>query len=320
MFTFGQIMEEVAPNIGTGYSAASEEARRLVRRTIQRVFTQHPSLLTKYVELYAFGDMFVMPNGIAKIKKYWMAGRAMRPQNKLYEFMEAGHGLARIQGSPSTVLLDRGYTPVVYQPPSEMPLLIMSDRDENDALIVIRGMNDADKEVRSANGTVGETVQITAGNTLIRTRLTFSEITSFVKPTTNGYIHLYAVDDTTGAQYYLARYEPSDRVAAFRQYRLPGYNFDSNEEPYWTKIDALVVLRAPNPYNDDDIIPFGDMASIEMIARSLKLMQQQKYKEAKLEADTGMALASEYARQESPDSGPPDIDCEGFMMGDVETL
>ncbi len=321
MLTFGQLMEEIAPSIGSGYDANSITARKYVTRAIQRIYSASPIILERKVLLAAYGDMLVLPDEIRRIKKYWLGGRTLVPQGSIFEFMEAGPGLSGALEQDSSTLIDMNYSPVVYQPPAFLKLELLTDRDEPDCQIIIRGLDASGNEVRSANGTAGETIQLKTANELVESRQSFKKITSIMKTSTRGYVHVYAVDPTDGAKYYLAKLSPSVRNSAFRTYRIPGYNFDSaTDEPVLTEVSALVLMKTPASFQNDDIVLIDDVAAVEAVARSMDTLGKGKYQEAQIEAQAGMAMAKESIANEFPGRGMPDIDCKNFMMGDVETL
>ena len=319
MYRFGTIVDEVAPEIGTGFSANSDKARRIIRQAITQIIESNPILLHKVVRLYAVGDMLVLPREVRRVQKYVLNGYSERPQHSFFEFIDNGPGLNQNTWQSHNVMTDRGFTPVIYQPSAELQIQILSDRDEDELVCHVRGRTASDKEVRSQNGTVGESIQITEGNTLVESWASFNTITSFTKGRSKGYVHLYSYDPVTDARYLLAKYAPDEEVAAFRQYRLPGLNFKADVADINT-VDALVILHQPRYFNDDDIVPLRNSLSIQMIARSIYMGNQMKYKEAQVESQNGMAIARQSIALDYPQGGMPDIDADDFTFGGVETL
>jgi hypothetical protein len=255
-----------------------------------------------------------------RIKKYRIGNIVQNPENPIYEFMESGQGLSMDGWVPNSSLIDRGTTPVFYQPPADQSLALMSDRDESDCFVTVRGLDAQGKEVRSANGTAGETFQLGSANEQLISRLSFKTITSVTKTLSKGYVTLHSLNAATNALSLLAKYPAALMTAGFRQYRIPGYNFMTDDTPDLTAIYALVLTGMPNPQSDDDVIRFDDIQAIKMVARSLYMMDREKYQEAKVEGLTGMSMAKESVGLSIPTRSMPDIECKNFMMGDVETL
>lgn len=320
MITFGQVVQAVAPELGSGFDPSSERARNIVRNAIGQLLETYPVMLNKKMRIWACGDFIVFPENVRRIKKYWMGGTASRPQSISYEFLENGPGPIDVSVAGHTQLVDMGFTPTTYQPSACLPVVVLSDRNDEGAIITIQGLDDNGKIVRSENGTIGETIQMPAAGIEIRSRLSFKTITSVVKTKTNGYIQLYSFDPATSARYVLSRYEPDTLVAQMRQYRLPGHRYLTDGTPQWTEIIAQVLLAKPAFLNDTDIVPVDCMMAIEFMSRSIDLHRQHKYKESQVESQTALGLAKQHVQLEYPTDQAVDIQGSCFMLGGVETL
>jgi len=319
MRTFRDVVEMVAPEIGGGMDANHDASKRLVRAAVSQILKQYPKILNKKLRLWAYGDMLVLPDEILRIKKYRFGGVSIRPQAVSFEFLEAGPGISDTDVATSNVLVDRGFSPVVYQPPTPLPLILRSDRAEDNAIVTVQGTDTTGKTVRSSNGTSGVSITLKDENVELVTDAVFDQISAVAKPKTAGYVSLYSYDAENSARYLLARYAPSTTVAAFRQYRLPGSSV-INDVPQWTEIIALCVLKEPLLLDDSDIIPINDAVAIEYVARSIYLHRQLKYKESQIELQTGLAMIGRELSMQYDDPDTLDIQCDGFMVGDVRNL
>jgi len=154
-------------------------------------------------------------------------------------------------------------------------VMVFSDHEEDDdSYITIRGYDETNREVFSEDGTVGERVQIT-NNKGIYTQHIFSQITSIVKPTTNGYVYLHAYKPDEGYIYFLSAYHPDETRPSYRQYAIVAptatcCNEDTGETVRRGYLmTALVKLRFVPLVHDTDVLRIQHLTALKSMIQAV---------------------------------------------------
>lgn len=190
------------------------------------------------------------------------------PFSRWYSFVPGGPG--QVSNSAHVgpdLILDAGDNhPVFRDPPYESFRLRVkvpstSDRDTGN-YVVLKG-NDADgNPVYSADGSEGLLLNLTTeSNTSTQY---FSSLTGILKPLTNGYLTLWAVN-SQNQETQIGEYEPGETNIGYRRYRI--VRADNAASPV---VRALCKRRfTPVLSENDDIIP-DNMGALKLGLISLK--------------------------------------------------
>lgn len=206
------------------------------------------------VDLDASEGYVTLPRRCEAILGVTVAKTPRTPFGRWYSFVPGGPGqLDSSAYSGPDLVLDAGDShPVFRDPPYDSFRLRVkvpstSDRDTGNYM-VLKG-NDADGNyVFSPDGSEGIQLNLTAAENT--TSQYFSSISSVLKPLTNGYVTLWAVN-ASGAETQIGEYEPGETNIEYRRYRVER-SFGS-ETP---TVRALCKRRfVPVLSENDDIIP-----------------------------------------------------------------
>lgn len=220
------------------------------------------------VDLDASQGYVTLPRRCESILGVTVAKAPRTPFSRWYSFVPGGPGQVSTGNySGPDLILDAGDNhPVFRDPPYESFRLRVkvpgtSDRDTGN-YVVLKG-NDADgNPVYSADGSEGLLLNLTASaNT---TSQYFSSITGVLKPLTQGYLTLWAVD-ALNQETQIGEYEPGETNIGYRRYRI--VQADNAEVP---AVRALCKRRfVPVLSENDDIIP-DNMGALKLGLISLK--------------------------------------------------
>ena len=190
------------------------------------------------------------------------------PFSRWYSFVPGGPGeISSGNYSGPDIVLDAGDNhPVFRDPPYEafrlrVKVLSTSDRDTGN-YVVLKGTDTDGNTVCSADGSEGLLLNLTAAENT--TSQYFSTITGVLKPLTNGYLTLWAVN-AAGQETQIGEYEPGETDIGYRRYSI--MRADNSETP---TVRALCKRRfIPVLSENDDIIP-GNMGALKLGLISLK--------------------------------------------------
>jgi len=220
------------------------------------------------VDLDANQGYVTLPRRCEAVLGITVAKAPRTPFGRWYSFVPGGPGqLDSSAYSGPDLVLDAGDShPVFRDPPYEAFRLRVkvpntSDRDTGN-YIVFKG-NDVDGNyVFGSDGSEGLQLDlISAENT---TTQYFSALTGVLKPLTNGYLTLWAVD-ASGAETQIGEYEPGETNPEYRRYRVERPS--GSETPV---VRALCKRRyIPVLSEHDEIIP-DNMGALKLGLISLK--------------------------------------------------
>lgn len=190
---------------------------------------------------------FVLPANVLKICAATVDGLAAPLGSVAYEFSSSGPGDADLVGNVCRNVIDAGEHATQYDIPRQrisesewsrgMRLAAFSTAADDTVLsLTIRGFGANSDEVRTeqdgemAPGEVlrvnrwhlGQEGQIGGMSSVIRTTSFFESVSRVYKPVSRAPITLYAIDESTGAMYMLAKMEPEITVPSYRRYWLTG--------------------------------------------------------------------------------------------------
>lgn len=190
------------------------------------------------------------------------------PFGRWYSFVSGGPGeiTSAEYGGPD-IVLDKGDDYPVYRDSPYTSFRIrakvpnVTDRDIGN-YILLKGTDTDGNPVHGADGSEGITLNLTTSENT--TSQYFSKLTSVLKPLTNGYVTLWAVD-ASGNETQIGDYEPGETNIKYRRYVIE--RADDSETP---TVRALCKRRyVPVLSESDDIIP-ENMGALKLGLISLK--------------------------------------------------
>lgn len=188
--------------------------------------------------------------------------------SRWYSFVSGGPGqITNSDHCGPDVILDAGDNHPIYRdPPYETFRLRVkvpstSDRDTGN-YVVLKGTDADGNNVHSLDGDEGLLMDLGASTNT--TTQYFSTVTGVLKPLTNGYITLWAVDAQDN-ETQIGEYEPGETNISYRRYRIV-----RSQDAQVPTVRALCKRRfVPVLSESDDIIP-DNMGALKLGLISLK--------------------------------------------------
>ena len=238
------------------------------------------------------------------------------PFSRWYSFVPGGPGqVSNASHGGTDLILDAGDNhPVFRDPPYESFRLRVkvpstSDRDTGN-YVVLKG-NDADgNPVYSADGSEGLLLNLTAeSNTSTQY---FSSLTGVLKPLTNGYLTLWAVN-SANEETQIGEYEPGETNIGYRRYRIV-----RAENAATPVVRALCKRRfIPVLSENDDIIP-DNMGALKLGLISLKYEDTNDLERATEYFTRALSLLNaELREQRGSQFNPIRLSPHGFGLGRI---
>ena len=256
--------------------------------------------MRKMIRISVCNRAFALPYNVEKVLWVDIDGTPARTFGLPYQFLSSGPGDldTRCGGSCYKDLVDKGDDwPVQFDVPKQyeytdpvngevstiypngLPLVAFcTESADVGTTIRVRGFSHDAVEI-GAGINPGEdiTAQLWPGGTegtIVRAPGTtgftvstneFQDVSRIIKPQTQGYITLYAVDTDTNHFFYLAKYHPNQTIPQFRRYNITNHtlNVQSN-------VLALVKLRHVPLVHEDDILPIDSMQALKLMIMALR--------------------------------------------------
>lgn len=273
MMTFLDIKNYLAPYVEGGVCPEDERVMRTVDEAIERL-TLKPGLanklLLRHVRMVLRGSYITMPRCINRILKARIDDcTTTGVYSKWYEFLDCGPGP---ESMDSLDLVDLGEVCIQYDLPGDtgVYLVAFSDAEEDEtARILIRGIDAAGKEVRGPNDVIGERLLMPTPPTAVKSYSLFTRVTNVIKPVTNGYITLSAIDPADGKIYQLACYAPNETTPSYRRYQINGLGYDAEDAPFTADMKALVQMRPVPITHDSDFLLVDNRAALKAMCQAI---------------------------------------------------
>jgi len=164
--------------------------------------------------------------------------------------------------------------------------------------------------------------QTTYGITLTLTELprttvnAFRSIDAINKTATKGWVRVYAVDPTTGAEYCIAILAPDETLPQYRRYAIPGHEREDG-----ANVTVLAKRKFIPVVTDDDDLIVTNLGALKMMAIAIEKEENNNLDEAmKYEEKAVALLREELAEVEGANIGRPQIQMEAFAMGEVPAM
>jgi hypothetical protein len=220
------------------------------------------------VDLDASQGYITLPRRCEAILGVTMDKAPRTPFSRWYSFVPGGPGQVTSSGhcGPDLILDAGDHHPVFRDPPYDVFRLRVKvpsvlDRNAGD-YVVLKGADADGNSVFAADGSEGLLLNLTTdSNTSTQY---FSSVTGVLKPLTNGYLSLWAVN-ANGEETQIGEYEPGETNIGYRRYTIVRAN--SAQSPV---VRALCKRRfVPVTSENDDIIP-DNMGALKLGLISLK--------------------------------------------------
>jgi hypothetical protein len=144
----------------------------------------------------------------------------------------------------------------------------------------------------------------------------FRSIDAINKTATKGWVRVYAVDPTTGAEYCIAILAPDETLPQYRRYAIPGHEREDG-----ANVTVLAKRKFIPVVTDDDDLIVTNLGALKMMAIAIEKEENNNLDEAmKYEEKAVALLREELAEVEGANIGRPQIQMEAFAMGEVPAM
>lgn len=144
----------------------------------------------------------------------------------------------------------------------------------------------------------------------------FRSIDAINKTATKGWVRVYAVDPTTGAEYCIAILAPDETLPQYRRYAIPGH-----ERQEGVNVTVLAKRKFIPVITDDDDLIVTNLGALKMMAIAIEKEENNNLDDAmKYEEKAVELLREELKEVEGANIGRPQIQMEAFAMGEVPAM
>jgi len=144
----------------------------------------------------------------------------------------------------------------------------------------------------------------------------FRSIDAINKTATKGWVRVYAVDPTTGAEYCIAILAPDETLPQYRRYAIPGH-----EREEGVNVTVLAKRKFIPVFTDDDDLIVTNLGALKMMAIAIEKEENNNLDEAAQYEAKAVALLQEELREvEGANIGRPQVQMEAFAMGEIPAM
>jgi hypothetical protein len=187
---------------------------------------------------------------------------------------------------------------------------------------VWRVLNASGTQVAISSGNSNYPWQATFTPSLTTTELprttvnAFRSIDAINKTATKGWVRVYAVEPTTGAEYCIAILAPDETLPQYRRYAIPGH-----EREEGVAVTVLAKRKFIPVVTDDDDLIVTNLGALKMMAIAIEKEENNNLDEAmKYEEKAVELLREELKEVEGTNIGRPQVQMEAFAMGEIANM
>lgn len=306
--TFSEIKRLVAPYAGrAGKCASSEEVSRFARDVMSYLLLSGSAAGTRKLCIWAYKGCISLPPEVELPLKARIDKRQANIWDKWFTFHSVSDDLEACPPAGEIIAEDGVMSPLAYMLPEAGSIIgVMGTCEEPEGPhISVQGKDTTGRPIYTyfrGKQVYGEEFQISK-NQVRYGKVTFGEITAVVKPKTNGYVALFAVNPRTEEKVFLADYSPSDEKPMYRRFRII-----SRSCPSVVHVTMLCRVRLKDNYLDNEITFFENSVAVKLAAQRLQA------------EDNNDANTANYKRQATEDLLEKEAGYKKISGGPVSTF
>lgn len=284
--------------------------------------------MRKIMSFVAYNGFITFPPEVIVPLKFTVGEQIGQPYGRHYEYLMTGPGKGEDWLMTAKNLVDVGEFPSTYDiaPDDPKKLILWSDRAETYPFsVLIRGLDETGHEVRSEDGSIGETVTWTniAGTdgiavpaTVMKsTTNTFSKIIQITKSESNGYLSVSTDDGNGIPENVISHYHPRETTPSYRRFALHGsVNKDSDG---YTLVKGLFRVQALPVRDEDDPLAVNMITAIKLAVKAIIHDENEEPNKAAINEGKVERILMNQINQYEVDDNLVDAD-DGYGNGDVE--
>jgi len=312
-----------------GLNPTDDTVRDIINEATQ-ILMQKGNYLNTVRKMRVCVSNFVvpMPQDVQTVLKVNFDEHTANVWSMGYEFMDGGPGTMLYgNDSPSSDLIDLGDGyPTFWAIGSTARQVMAFSTEASDVgkTIRVQGYDHLAMKIDQPSG--GELITIRQWNggeegsltaTIIDSALStneFQDITSVIKPETEGYVTLYAYDPDSFNMWILGKYEPYETNPGYRRYRITSTEYSEAEH-----ITALVKLRYTPAILDTDTLLIQHLPSLKLMCKSLHQFDHGDPQKGMIYQAKAVQMLDEQLRNAHPASNELDVDVD-FGFGDMQGM
>lgn len=315
--TFGSIKPRAARYVGNGVCNDDDRVMDRVNLAVERLLTRgkFKGLLVRYL-FCAFQNCFTLPTEIETILKVSVEGDPYQVRNGWFEYLDNGPG--RIASDSETyrgLIIDRGLHPSHYDVCDSKYIRVYTSLPEDaDAEIQLFGIDDNNLTIQTLDGSEyieGEMVGIDNGTPQTSAKL-FTRLTRVKKPVTNGFVTLYQVDPSSGAQSAIARYAPGETDPSFRRYFLPGVAGETDGK---VCLSVIAKRRYLPITSDSDTVLISNFNALKLMLQALHREDSNLMKEADIFEEKAVRILKDELAEYLGDTSTGNVEVQMPQFG-----
>lgn len=301
--TFLDVKNLVAEYAGKGGKCVtSPEVNTFAREVLEYLLLEGKYGSIRSYSFYTQNGCFTAPAELETITQVKINGRVGTSWNKWCEFYSISSDIPGCVPAPNVLSEQPNYVATAYDVPPGGSLLGVRGlcEESEDSYFIVQGKDVTGREIiTSFNGEqiVGEKFRIKK-NEIRYGSVIFGEITAVIKPQTNGYVQLYAVQPDSQNYVFLGDYSPIDEKPWFKKYKVSGCSGI-------THVNAIGKIRLRNHYTDQCIVPFESSVIIKIAAQRLQAEENNQIDIATHKRNTVKEFVTDEAESKKTVSGSP---------------
>jgi hypothetical protein len=225
---------------------------------------------TKRLDICAYKGCVTLPQEVELPIKVRINGRVADVWDKWFSFRSVSEDFEKCYPAGDILLDDGSTTPLAHNIPTGGSIVgIMATCDEDSSAdVIVQGNDVTGRQIftfdKNGNKVTGERFSLTK-NQIRYGKVTFGEVTGIVKPVTNGYVTMWAVNPSTDKRTFLADWSPSDTRPLYRKFRIL-----ARECPPIASVSMLARVRLRDTYLDNELTLFDNSLAILLAAQRLQ--------------------------------------------------
>jgi hypothetical protein len=244
-----------------------------------------------------------------------------RGETPTYNDIPISSGSACVCTDGSSALLEGPWVIRQYANPltAETPDIYSTIQGLDPAGLIVRS------EVPLSNGSGtewinGERLGITSGSGFTETTQAFSEITSYTKPRTNGYVRITAWNGVTEIE--LSNYAPNETTPSYRRYFSPYLQSVRNSTNNCCKVVLARARRRFVPITQDsDVLVISNIIALKSMIKAAWKRDADNFAEYAALKATAVDILRKESATYNPKSRIPALTFQkGFSLGELPAL
>lgn len=267
--TFGQARSILAPFAGvSGLAPDSDDVELFVTKVLQYMLNSGTNGNERVFNFYAVNGWITLPYELQTPLKVKVGGVVGNVWDKWFDWR---HGAleADCSNAQDALYEDPNTYPTIYEVPAgNWRIATLATEDEcEDAHLIITGKDATGRQIylkHKGEETGGEYLSIKKGRLMV-SQVAFATIESVTKTKTNGYVHLYAIDERGVTKKLLADYSPFETVPQYRRFRLTTVPSGGI-----VRVSILGRIQLKQKYADTDPIPFDNLFALDVAGQAVR--------------------------------------------------